>query len=178
MPLFKKTVIVAALAAAGFAALAGTASAGEPGHGQGNRPLVSHGKSADLNTVQQGLVPVNGLNNVNVSPNLGCVANRPLEDLNAQSLVGIVPVAVDVDEALKQPHINVLSNGNVSSTVEDNSCTSNQGSSQAGTNTHGATGAGDSSNGHAVGNAAGSENSSGNGAGGLIGSAGSLLGGK
>ncbi|ALG13373.1 hypothetical protein [Kibdelosporangium phytohabitans] len=163
LSVIKKAVVVAALAAAGFATVAGTASA------------VDHpGKSADNNTVQQGLIPVNALNNVNVSPNLGCVANRPLEDLNAQSLVGIVPVAVDVDEALKQPHINVLSNGNVSTTVVDDSCTSNQGSSQAGDNTHGATGAGSSSNGHAVGNAAGSENTSGNGAGGLVGSAGKL----
>ena len=167
MALFKKAVVVAAMTAAGFAAFMGTASAQDGPHG-----------SADGNVVQQGLVPVNALNNVNVSPNLGCVANRPLKDVNAQSLVGVVPVGVDVDEALKQPHINVLSNGNVSTTVVDESCTSNQGSSQAGNNTHGATGAGDSSNGHAVGNAAGSGNTSGNGAGGLVGAAGPLKLGK
>ncbi|ALG12082.1 hypothetical protein AOZ06_39095 [Kibdelosporangium phytohabitans] len=195
--MFKKTVIVAALTAAGFAAAGGSAFAGEPADSQAGKPETmqvtvhaskapaketTHGKksthSEDNNVVQQGLVPVNALNNVNVSPNLGCVANRPLEDLNAQSLVGLVPVAVDVDELAKQPHINVLSDGNVSTTIEDNSCTSNQGSSQAGDNTHGATGAGSSSNGHAVGNAAGSGNNSGNGGGGLIGSAGHLLGGK
>lgn len=164
--MFKKAVIVAALAAAGFATVGGTAFAGE-------RP--DHGKSsADGNVNQAGLVPVHALNNVNVSPNLGCVANRPVEDLNAQSLVGLVPVAVDVDEALKQPHLNVLSNGNVSTNVNDDSCTSNQGSSQAGNNTHGATGAGGSKNSHKVGQGAGSENASGNGAGGLIGSTGVL----
>ncbi|ALG08290.1 hypothetical protein [Kibdelosporangium phytohabitans] len=196
MGLFKKAVIVAALSAAGFAAAGGSAFAGEPADSQDSIKVTAHAKDSDAkkpthgkkiahgsdsndnNVVQQGLVPVNALNNANVSPNLGCVANRPLEDLNAQSLVGLVPVAVDVDELAKQPHINVLSNGNVSTTIEDNSCTSNQGSSQAGDNTHGATGAGSSSNGHAVGNAAGSDNTSGNGGGGLIGSAGHLLGGK
>lgn len=163
--MFKKAVIVATLAAAGFAAIAGSASAGE---------YAGKGKSADDNTVQTGVVPVHALNNVNVSPNFGCLANRPLEDLNAQSIVGLVPVAVDVDEALKQPHINVLSNGNVSTNVNDDSCTSNQGSSQAGNNTHGATGAGSSSNHHKVGDNAGAHNASGNGAGGLIGSTGVL----
>lgn len=163
--MFKKAVIVAALAAAGFATVGGTAFAGE-------RP--DHGKSADGNVNQAGVVPVHALNNVNVSPNLGCVANRPLEDLTAQSLVGVVPVGVDVDDALKQPHLNVLSNGNVSTNVNDDSCTSNQGSSQAGNNTHGATGAGGSKNSHKVGQGAGSENASGNGAGGLIGSTGVL----
>ena len=88
--MFKKAVIVAALAAAGFATVGGTAFAGE-------RP--DHGKSADGNVNQAGVVPVHALNNVNVSPNLGCVANRPLEDLTAQSLVGVVPVGVDVDDA-------------------------------------------------------------------------------
>ncbi|GAB3869330.1 hypothetical protein GCM10029964_001370 [Kibdelosporangium lantanae] len=165
MAIFKKAIVVATLAAAGFAAIAGSASAGE---------LHGHGRSADDNTVQTGVVPVNALNNVNVSPNLGCVANRPVDDLNAQSLVGLVPVAVDVDDALKQPHINVLSNGNVSTNVTDDSCTSNQGSSQAGNNTHGATGAGHSKNVHKVGDGAGSHNASGNGAGGLIGATGVL----
>jgi len=165
LAIFKKAVIVAALAAAGFAAIAGSASAGEY-HGKG--------RSADDNVVQTGVVPVHALNNVNVSPNLGCVANRPVEDLNAESIVGLVPVAAKLDDALKEPHINVLSNGNVSTNVHDDSCTSNQGSSQAGNNTHGATGAGSSSNTHKVGNGAGSKNSSGNGAGGLIGSTGVL----
>jgi hypothetical protein len=163
--MFKKAVIVAALAAAGFGALAGTASAGEH-HGKG--------RSADDNVVQTGVVPVHALNNVNVSPNLGCVANRPLENLTVQSLVGLVPVGVDVDELAKQPHINVLSNGNVSTNVVDESCTSNQGSSQAGNNTHGSTGAGSSATVHKVGQSAGSKNSSGNGAGGLIGATGVL----
>ncbi|TCO64458.1 hypothetical protein EV192_101234 [Actinocrispum wychmicini] len=167
MKLFKKAVVVAALAAAGFAGVAGTAFAGE-------RPDHGHGRSTDGNINQTGVVPVHALNNVNVSPNFGCLANRPLEDLNAQSLVGLVPVAVDVDEALKQPHINVLSNGNVSTNVNDDSCTSNQGSSQAGSNTHGAKGAGDNVNVHKVGDSAGSHNASGNGAGGLIGSTGVL----
>jgi hypothetical protein len=164
--MFKKATIVAALAAAGFATIGGTAFAGE-------RP--DHGTSADGNVNQTGVVPVHGLNNVNVSPNLGCVANRPVEELTLQSIVGVVPVGVDVDDALKQPHLNVLSNGNVSTNVNDDSCTSNQGSSQAGDNTHGGTGAGDSKNGHKAGEGAGSENASGNGAGGLVGSS-SVLG--
>jgi hypothetical protein len=167
LALFKKAIVVAALAAAGFAVAAGSASAGErPDH---------HGKSsADGNVVQQGLIPVNALNNVNVSPNLGCVANRPLENLTVQSLVGLVPVGVTANDLLAQPHLNILSNGNVSTTIQDESCTSNQGSSQAGSNTHGSTGAGDSENIHGVGNAAGSDNASGNGAGGLIGATGIL----
>jgi hypothetical protein len=162
--MFKKAVIVTTLAAAGFAAIAGTASAGEYGHG----------RSADDNVVQTGVVPVHALNNVNVSPNLGCVANRPLENLTVQSLVALVNVGVDVDELLKQSHINVLSNGNTSTNVIDESCTSNQGSSQAGNNTHGSTGAGSSATVHKVGQGAGSHNASGNGAGGLIGATGVL----
>lgn len=168
MALFKKAVVVAALAAAGFATVSGTAFAGErPDHG---RP--DHGRTEDNNVNQAGVIPVNALNNVNVSPNLGCLAD--LDDLTVQSLVGLVPIGLDLDEALQQPHLNVLSNGNVSTSIEDESCTSNQGSSQAGNNTHGAKGAGGSKNVHKVGDKAGSENASGNGAGGLIGSTGIL----
>ncbi|ALG12140.1 hypothetical protein [Kibdelosporangium phytohabitans] len=193
MPFIRNAVIVAALATAGFAATGGAAFAGESADHDSAKATVhtkqakkatngkkGHGRddSNDNNVVQSGLIPVNALNNANVSPNLGCAANRPLENLNLQSLVGVVPVAVDVDELAKQPHVNLLANGNVSTTVQDDSCTSNQGSSQAGNNTHGSTGAGGSSNVHAVGNLAGSGNQSGNGAGGLIGSVGGLLGKK
>ena len=59
--------------------------------------------------------------------------------------------------------------------VNDYSCTSNQGSSQAGNNSHHSTGAGSSYSKHSTGNGAGSHNSeNGEGAGGLLGGTGIL----
>jgi hypothetical protein len=165
--LLKKMAAVAALAAAGVAASAGIASADEGAYGAGH-------SGGDSNTTQAGLIPVNALNNVDVSPNLGCVANRPLDDLNVQSLVGLVPIGVTANHVLQEPNLNLLSNGNVTTNIHDDSCTSNQGSSQAGNNSHGSTGAGSSTNVHADGNGAGSHNQSGNGAGGLLGTTGVL----
>src|SRR5258708_4899295 len=118
MALFKKAVIVAALAAAGFATVAGTASAGEwPSH--------QHTSSADGNVGQFGLIPVNALNNVNVSPNLGCLGQNLGKNLTVQSLIGLVPVGVTAPELLADGvDLDLLSNGNVHNHITDNSCTS------------------------------------------------------
>jgi hypothetical protein len=160
----RKLAAIAALAAAGVVSSAGLASADEMSpYGEG------HHHSGDSNTTQAGLIPINALNNVDVSPNLGCALNRPADDANVQSLVGLVPIGVTLNHVLQEPNINVLSNGNVTTNVHDDSCTSNQGSSQAGNNSHDSTGAGDSTNIHADGNDAGSNNQSGNGSGGLLG---------
>ena len=146
--------------------MAGTASAS---------PARHHMAGGDNRTSQSGLIPINALNNVNVSPNLGCVLNRPLDDNTIQSIVALVNVGVDLHHLLERLNqLNILSNGNVSTEINDDSCTSNQGSSQAGNNSHGSAGAGDSTNTHGDGNAAGSHNQSGNGAGGLLGATGLL----
>ena len=159
----RKLAAIAALAAAGVVSSAGLASADEMSpYGEGH-----HG--GDSNTTQAGIIPINALNNVNVSPNLGCALNRPVDDATVQSLVGVVPIGVTLNHVLQEPNVNLLSNGNITTNVHDDSCTSNQGSSQAGNNSHGSTGAGDSTNIHADGNDAGSHNQSGNGAGGLLG---------
>jgi hypothetical protein len=162
LALFKKGAAIAALATAGVVAMAGTASASP------------HRMGGDNNTHQSGLIPVYALNNVNVSPNLGCVLNQPLRDMNLNNIVSLIPIDVDLHEILRHTVLNVLSNGNVSTEIEDESCTSNQGSSQAGNNSHGSVGAGDSSNVHGDGNGAGAHNQSGNGAGGLLGTTGLL----
>jgi hypothetical protein len=171
MALLKKAATIAVLASAGVVATASMASAAcdyPTGYGH------THGD----NTVDQnGLIPVNALNNVNVSPNLGCLANRPLQDLTLQSLVGLVPIAASLNHALEHVNLNVLANGNITTNTYDDSCTSNQGSSQAGNNSQGSVGAGDSSNVHGDGNGAGSHNPAGNGAGGLLGTTGVLGGG-
>jgi hypothetical protein len=171
MALLKKAATIAVLASAGVVATASMASAAC------DYPSYGHTHDGDNNVGQNGLIPVNALNNVNVSPNLGCLANRPLQDLTAQGLVGLVPVGVSLNHLLEHTNLNVLSNGDITTTIDDNSCTSNQGSSQAGNNSRGSTGAGDSSNEHAVGNGSGSHNPAGNGAGGLLGPTGILGGG-
>jgi hypothetical protein len=164
LALFKKAAAIAALATAGVVVMAGTASASPSYHRNGG----------DNNTRQSGLIPVYALNNVNVSPNLGCLANRPLQDLNVNDIISLVEIPLNLNHVLEHTNLNVLSNGNISTNVHDDSCTSNQGSSQAGNNSHGSTGAGDSSNVHGDGNGTGSHNQSGNGAGGLLGTTGLL----
>jgi hypothetical protein len=160
--MLKKAATLAILAGAGVVASAGIASA-------------DASPSGDNHLNQAGLIPVNALNNVNVSPNLGCLADHTVPDLTAQGLVGIVPVGVSLNHLLEHANLNVLANGNTTTDVYDNSCTSNQGSSQAGNNSHGSTGAGSNSSEHNTGNGAGSHNSeNGKGAGGLLGGTGIL----
>jgi hypothetical protein len=169
MALLKRAATVAVLAGAGVVATAGLAAADAccgMGHGHGG---------GDNNTTQSGLIPVSALNNVNVSPNAGCLGDQLAKDPNVlNSLIGLVPINVDAAHALENPELNVLANGNVNNNITDDSCTSNQGSSQAGDNSRGSTGAGSSSTSHSVGDKAGSGNKSGNGAGGLLGDTGIL----
>jgi hypothetical protein len=169
MALLKKAATIAVLASAGVMGTAGIAAADDGGwQGAG-----SHQGDDQLH--QEGLIPVNLLNNVDISPNLGCLADNTLPDLTAQGLVGLVPVGVSLNHLLEHANLNVLANGNTTTDVYDNSCTSNEGSSQAGNNSHGSTGAGSSSSEHNTGNGAGSHNSeAGKGAGGLLGGTGIL----
>ena len=168
MALLKKVATIAVLASAGVVGTAGMAAADDGG-------WAPSPQSGDNHQVQNGLVPVNALNNVNVSPNLGCLLNQTVPDLTAQSLIGVVPIGVSLNHLLEHANLNVLANGNTTTDVYDYSCTSNQGSSQAGNNSHGSTGAGNSSSEHNTGNGAGSHNSeNGKGAGGLLGGTGIL----
>lgn len=169
MALLKKAATLAVLASAGVMGTAGIAAADDSGW-----PMPS-AQSGDDHVQQDGLIPVTALNNVNVSPNFGCLLDRTVPDLTAQSLVGLVPVGVTLNHLLEHVNLNVLANGNTTTEVYDNSCTSNQGSSQAGNNSHGSTGAGSSSSDHHTGDGAGSDNSeNGKGAGGLLGGTGIL----
>lgn len=174
MAFLKNATVIAALASAGVVGMAGIASAAEDGWNGGMEHHKS--ESGDNNVGQGGLIPINALNNVNVSPNLGCLAHNTVPDLTAQvPIVNLVPVLVNVNHLLDHATLNVLANGNITTNTYDYSCTSNQGSSQAGNNSHGSVGAGDSSSSHAVGSGAGSQNDgAGAGAGGLIGSTGLL----
>ena len=169
MATLKKAATLAVLASAGVIGSTGIAAADAccaPTHG---------GQQNDNGVHQAGLVTVNALNNVNVSPNLGCLADRTLPDLTAQSLVGLVPVGVTLNHLLEHANLNVLANGNTTTEVYDNSCTSNQGASQAGNNSHGSTVTGNASSDHSTGDNAGSHNSeAGKGAGGLLGGTGLL----
>jgi len=168
MALLKKAATIAVLASAGVVSTAGMAAADDGGW---QMPQ----SAGDNQTHQDGLIPVNALNNVNVSPNLGCLADQTLRDVTVQSLVGVVPIGVTLNHILEHTSLNLLANGNTSTEVDDYSCTSNQGSSQAGNNSHGSTGAGNSSSEHSTGNGAGSHNSeNGKGAGGLLGGTGIL----
>lgn len=168
MALLKKASTVAVLASAAVVGAAGIASACDC------QPQGAHGGSD--NTLQQnGLIPVSVLNNVNVAPNLGCLADRTAPDLALQDVAGLIPVGVDLSHLLEHANLNVLANGNTTTDVYDDSCTSNQGSSQAGNNSAGSTGAGSSSSEHNTGNGAGSKNEeNGKGAGGLLGGTGIL----
>jgi hypothetical protein len=169
MALLKKAATIAVLASTGVMGTAGMAAAADCHY------PTSSPQQGDNGLRQDGLIPINLLNNVNVSPNLGCLADQTVPDLTAQSLVGLVPVGVSLNHLLDHANLNVLSNGNTTTDVTDNSCTSNQGSSQAGNNSRGSTGAGNSSSEHNTGNKAGSDNSeNGKGAGGLLGGTGIL----
>jgi hypothetical protein len=162
MALLKKAATIAALAGAGLMGTAGIAAADE-------------GAAGDNHLTQEGLVAVNALNNLDVSPNLGCALDRTLPNLTGQSLIGAIPIGVSLNHLLEHANLNVLSNGNTTTEVEDNSCTSDQGSSQAGNNSHRSVGAGSSSSEHNAGDGAGSDNSeNGKGAGGLLGGTGIL----
>jgi hypothetical protein len=168
MALLKKVATIAVLASAGVVGTAGMAAADDGG-------WAPAPQSGDNHPVQNGLVPFTALNNVNVSPNLGCLLNQTVPDLTAQSLIGLVPIGVSLNHLLEHANLNVLANGNTTTDVYDYSCTSNQGSSQAGNNSHGSNGAGNSSSEHNTGNGAGSHNSeNGKGAGGLLGGTGIL----
>jgi hypothetical protein len=169
MALLKKAATIAVLASAGVMGTAGIAAA------DGGDYYPSPVQGGDDHLHQDGLIPVNLLNNVNVSPNLGCLANQTVPDLNVESLLGVVPVGVNLNHLLQNVSLNLLANGNTSTEVYDYSCNSNQGSSQAGNNSHGSTGAGSSWNDHNTGNGDGSHNSeNGKGAGGLLGGTGIL----
>lgn len=168
MALLKKAATIAVIASASLVGAAGMAAADEGS-------WMPSSQAGDNQQQQNGFIPVNALNNVNVSPNLGCLADHTVPDLTAQGLVGLVPVGVSLNHLLEHANLNVLSNGNVTTDVYDNSCTSNQGSSQAGNNSHGSTGAGSSYSKHNTGNGAGSHNvENGKGAGGLLGGTGIL----
>ena len=170
MAMLKKAATIAVLASAGVMATAGIAAADEGGWAP-----AAPSQAGDDHLHQDGLIPVNLLNNVDVSPNLGCLADGTLPDLTAQSLIGLIPIGVTANHLLEHANLNVLANGNTTTDVEDNSCTSDQGSSQAGNNSHGSTGAGSSSSEHNTGDGAGSDNSeNGKGAGGLLGGTGIL----
>jgi len=163
MAKLKKVATIAVLASAGVMGTAGIAAADEAGH------------SGDNHTDQNGLIAVNALNNINIAPNLGCLADRTLPNLAPQALVGLIPVGVDLSHLLEHTNLNLLANGNTTTEVYDNSCTSNQGSSQAGNNSAGSTGAGSSYSSHNTGNLAGAGNKeNGEGAGGLLGGTGIL----
>jgi hypothetical protein len=165
MALLKKVATIAVLASAGVMGTAGIAAADD-----GGWPA-----SGDNHLHQDGLIPITALNNVNISPNLGCLLNQTAPDLTAQGLIGVVPIGVNLSHLLEHANLNVLANGNTTTEVYDYSCTSNQGSSQAGNNSHGSVGAGDSSSEHNTGNGAGSHNKeNGKGAGGLLGGTGIL----
>jgi hypothetical protein len=168
MALLKKVATIAVLAGAGVMGTAGLAAADEGG-------WAAPHSAGDNGTHQEGLVDVNALNNVDISPNLGCLADGTLRDLTLQSLIGVIPIGVAANHALEHTSLNLLANGNTSTEVEDYSCTSNQGSSQAGNNSHRSVGAGSSYSEHKAGEGAGSGNSkNGEGAGGLLGGTGIL----
>ena len=169
MAMLKKAATIALLAGAGVLGSTGLAAADACGC------LPTGVQGGDDHLHQEGLIAVNALNNVNVSPNLGCLANQTLPDLNVESLLGAVPIGVNLNHLLQNASLNVLANGNTSTEAYDYSCNSNQGSSQAGNNSHGSQGAGNSWSSHSNGDGAGSNNSKdGEGAGGLLGGTGVL----
>ena len=169
MAFLKRATAIAALASAGVVGMAGIASAAADDARNGGRE--AH-KAGDNNVSQAGLFPVNTLNNVNLSPNLGCLAHNTVPDLTVTN--GLTsPIGASLNHLLQHVDLNVLSNGNITTDNYDNSCQSNQGSSQAGNNSHGSVGAGDSSSSHSSGDGAGSQNDgagAGAAAGGLFGS--------
>ena len=168
--LLKKAATIAVLASAGVVSTAGMAAADDDGWQMPNPQ-----SAGDDHTAQDGLITINALNNVNISPHLGCLADQTARDLSVQSLIGLVPIGATLNHLLEHTSLNLLANGNTSTEVNDYSCTSNQGSSQAGNNSHHSIGAGSSSSEHNTGNGAGSYNTkNGEGAGGLAGGTGIL----
>ena len=167
MTTLKKLASIAIMASAGVLASASIAAATDWCPEQG-------GHSSDNSVGQAGLIPINALNNVNVSPNLGCALDQTAPDLTVQSLIGVVPIGVAANHLLEHTNLNVLSNGNINTETYDNSCTSNQGSSQSGNNSHGSVGAGSSWSDHHTANGAGSDNIAGDASGGLTGPLGVL----
>jgi len=164
MALLKKAATVAVLASAGVMGTAGIAAADE-----GWVPPAP--QIGDNQLHQAGFFPVNLLDNVNLSPNLGCLADRV--KLPSTVAAAATPPVTDLSHALEHANLNLLANGNVTTQVHDDSCTSNEGSSQAGNNSHGSTGAGSSASEHNAGNGAGSHDAEdGKGAGGLLGGVG------
>jgi hypothetical protein len=162
MTFLKKIATIAIVASTGVIGSAGIASA--------------HDREGGDNAVSQGgLIPINALNNVNVSPNLGCILPNDLNDLNVLDGVGLIGVAVPLNHLLEHTALNILANGNITTETDDHSCTSNQGSSQSGNNSRGSIGAGSSYTSHESGEGAGSKNEgAGAGAGGLLGATGIL----
>jgi hypothetical protein len=166
MALLKKAATIAVLASAGVMGTAGIAAADDGAWAP---------QGGDNHLGQQGLLPVDALNNVDLSPNLGCLADHTVPDLNVQSLLGLVPIGVGLNHLLEHVNLNLLANGDTTTDVYDNSCTSDEGSSQAGNDSHGSTGAGSSASEHNTGDGDGSHNSEdGKGAGGLLGGTGIL----
>jgi len=170
MAFLKHATVVAVLASAGVMGMAGAASATSytPWDGPADH------QTGDNEVGQSGVIPVNALNNVNVAPNLGCLVSNPLDDFNLNDVVSLVEVPLNFNHLLENG-VNILANGNVNTNTYDYSCSSNQGSSQAGNNSHGSVGAGDSYSSHNTADGAGSQNAgAGAGAGGLLGATGVL----
>ena len=175
MAFIKKASAAAALASAAVMGAAGAAAASCGCHPTPAPHRGGHEGGSDNQIGQAGLIPVNLLNNVDVSPNLGCLGDGTLKDLTVQSLLVGIPVGVALNHLLEHASLNVLANGNTSTEVEDYSCTSDQGSSQAGNDSHHSIGAGSSASEHSTGEGAGANNSkNGEGAGGLLGGTGIL----
>src|SRR6185503_6039712 len=86
MALLKKAATIAVLASAGVMSTAGLAAADEGGWGPMSSP-----QAGDDHLHQDGLIPVNLLNNTDISPNLGCLLDQTAPDLTAQSLIGLIP---------------------------------------------------------------------------------------
>ncbi|GAA2036673.1 hypothetical protein GCM10009839_42070 [Catenulispora yoronensis] len=172
MAFLKHATAIALLAGTGVMGMAGVASAAADSAWNGG---AEHHDAGDNAVGQGGVIPVNALNDVNVAPNFGCLLDQTVPDLTAQSLVGLIPVGVSLNHLLQHPNLNVLANGNTNVDTYDYSCTSNQGSSQAGNDSHGSVGAGDSFSNHSTADGAGSQNAgNGAGAGGLLGATGVL----
>jgi hypothetical protein len=171
MTFLKKAATIAALAGAGVIGTAGMAAAAVDDHWQ----AMEHNMAGDDGVGQGGLIPVNALHTINVAPNFGCLLDQTMPDLAAQGLGGVVPVGASLNHLLQHANLNLLSNGNSTTENYDNSCTANQGSSQAGNTSRSTTGAGTSASTHSSGENAGSNNpAAATGAGGLMGSTGLL----
>ncbi|MFD4396863.1 hypothetical protein [Kitasatospora sp. NPDC058478] len=118
---------IAALAAFGFALTAqiGTTAAASALPADEGQSRHSGSRAGEVGPF--GLIPVNALNDVNVSPNLGCLGQNLGKNLTAQSLIGLVPVGVTAPELLADGlDLDLPSNGNGHKHITDNSCTAHQ----------------------------------------------------